>query len=76
MKDDRIVREIIDYISYHNSSTFDAIISISETDGIDVEDIVKMLDDNLLCKLREECIRDRKVLIREKQQLTLESLFQ
>lgn len=62
MKNQKIINQIIDYVKYHKSSVFDAIIDISEKLCLDIEDIVKSLDDNLLCELRKECIRDRKVL--------------
>lgn len=76
MKNQKIINQIIDYVKYHKSSVFDAIIDISEKLCLDIEDIVKSLDDNLLCELRKECIRDRKVLsLNDVSNTDIESFF-
>lgn len=49
---------------YYN--VFDAILDISEQSGLDVEDIVKSLDENLLCELKAYSIKERKVLLKDK----------
>lgn len=77
MKDEKIINEVIDYVKYNRTNVFDAILDISEKSGLDVEDIVKSLDENLLCELKEYVIKERKVLIKDKKQNTsnIESLF-
>lgn len=76
MKDEKIINQIIDYVKYKNTNVFDAILDISEQSGLDVEDIVKSLDENLLCELKAFSIKERKVLIKEKQNTSnIESLF-
>ncbi len=74
-KDEKIIREIHDQIKYSKVTVFDAIIDISENKSIDVEDIVKMLDDNLLQQLKDECINERKVLSIKPKKNTIDSLF-
>lgn len=77
MKDEKIINEIIDYVKYKQTNVFDAILDISDQTGLDVEDIVKSLDENLLCELKAFSIKERKVLIKDKKQNTsdIESLF-
>lgn len=76
MKYEKIIKDIRDQIKYHNITVFDAILDIAETKSIDVEDIVKMLDVNLLEQLKTECINERKVLsIKKRQKYTIDSLF-
>lgn len=74
MRELKIVSDIIDHIKYYNSTVFDAIIHISENTSLDVEDILKMLDENLLCQLKEECIKERKV-IKIKPKRSIDMLF-
>lgn len=75
MKDEKIIKDIIDQVKYLKVTVFDAIIDISEKKGIDVEDIVKMLDTNLLSQLKDECIKDRKVLSIKPNKNNIENLF-
>lgn len=75
MKDEKIIKDVIDLVKYYDMTVFDAIIDLSEKKGIDVEDIVKMLDENLLCQLREECVKERKVLSIKQKTHSLDSLF-
>ena len=76
MKYEKIIKDIRDQIKYHNITVFDAILSIHEEKEIDVEDIVKMLDANLLEQLKTECINERKVLSIKPQKYTIDSLFE
>ena len=46
MRDEKIINQIIDYVKYKDTNVFDAILDISEQSGLDVEDIVKSLDEN------------------------------
>ena len=76
MRDEKIINNLIDYVKYKDTNVFDAILDISEQSGLDVEDIVKSLDENLLCELKAYSIKERKVLLKEKQNTSdIESLF-
>lgn len=77
MRDEKIINQIIDYVKYKDTNVFDAILDISEQTGLDVEDIVKSLDENLLCELKAYSIKERKVLMKVNKQNTsnIESLF-
>ena len=75
MADEKIIKEIIDTSTYNNTSIFETILKISEDNEIDVEDIFKMLDDKLKYKIRQECIKERKVLIDEAPKASIRSLF-
>lgn len=75
MKDEKIIKDIIDQVKYLKVTVFDAIIDISEKKGIDVEDIVKMLDNNLLAQLKDECVKERKVISIKPNKNSIENLF-
>lgn len=76
MVDEKIINTILDYARYNNINVFDALLEVAEEQNLDVEDIVKSLDVNILCELKQHCVKERKVLNTGSQQkYDIESLF-
>lgn len=76
MKDERIINALMDYIKYYKMSVLDAILEMHERDNIDIEDIVKGLDNNLTTQLKNECISKNLVRNMGKvNKITIDDLF-
>lgn len=77
MKDrnEKMVKEILDHVHYTKCTVFDAILEISEQKNIDVEDIFKMLDENLKQQAAEDCINERKVISIPPKKKSIDCLF-
>lgn len=76
MKDERIINTLMEYIKYYDMSVYDAIIELHEKDNIDIEDIVKGLDSNLLTQVKQECIVNNRVRNMGKvNKITIDDLF-